>query len=237
MCVLIEFFSYLNVNSLMSRHQSAYRRHHSTEAALAFVFSELISALDDGNLTLMALLDLSAAFDCVDHDILLSWLNIAYGIENTVNRWMSSYLSGRTQSVRVDGASSRAKTMQYGVLHGSVLGPLLFLLYTVDLCWRLAVVSILSSGLDPTAADHHDRVYYGPRLMNEVEQAATESCKDKVSVARNTATTWLFQRQFIYPWQHHRQAYHHENNCTVGGHLILVTDDPENVGHGHNLQK
>ena len=83
--VCTKLVSYLNVNSLMPRHQSAYRRRHSTETALAFVFSELISALDDGNLALMALLDLSAAFDCVDHDILLSRLNITYGIGNTVS--------------------------------------------------------------------------------------------------------------------------------------------------------
>ena len=81
----------------------------------------------------MVLLDLSAAFDCVDHDILLSRLNITYGIGNMVHSWMSSYLSGRTQFVRVDGASSRAETMQYGVPQGSVLGPLLFLLYSADL--------------------------------------------------------------------------------------------------------
>ena len=97
--VCIQLVSYLNVNNLMPRHQSAYRRRHSTETALAFVLSELISALDDGNLALMALLDLSVAFDCVYHNILLSRLNITYGIGNTVHSWMSSYLSGRTQSV------------------------------------------------------------------------------------------------------------------------------------------
>ena len=93
---------------------------------MALALSELISALDDGNLALMALLDRSAAFECVDHDILLSRLNIKYRIGNTVDSWMSSYLPGRTQSVRVDGASSRAETMQYGVPQVSVLGPSCF---------------------------------------------------------------------------------------------------------------
>ena len=83
--VCTQLVSYLNVNSLMPRHQSAYRRRHSTETALALFFSELISALDDGNLALMVLLDLLAVFDCVDHDILLSRLNITYGIGNTVH--------------------------------------------------------------------------------------------------------------------------------------------------------
>ena len=67
----------------------------------------------------------------------------------------------------------------------------------------------LSSGSDPTAANHHDRVRYGHRLMDEVGQAATEPCKDKVSVARNAASTSLFQRQFIHPWQHRCQTYDH----------------------------
>ena len=109
--VCTQLVSYLNVNSLMPRHQSAYGRRHSTETALAFVFPELVSALDDVNLALMALLDLSAAFDCVDHNILLSRINITYGIGNRVHNWMSSYLSGRNQSVRVEGASSRAEIM------------------------------------------------------------------------------------------------------------------------------
>ena len=132
--VCTQLVSYIKVKSLMPRHQSAYRRRHSTETALAIVFSELISTLDDGNLALMALLDLSAVFDCVDQDILLSRLHITYGIGNTVHSWMSSCLSGRTQSVRVDGAPSRAATVQYGVPQGSVLGPLLFC-YTPPI-WR-----------------------------------------------------------------------------------------------------
>ena len=112
--VCTHFVSYLNVNSLMPRHQSAYRWHYSTETALAFVFSELISALDDGNLALMALLALSAASDCIDHDILLSRLNITYGIGNMVHSWISSYQSGRTQSVQVDDVIWSASRVRCG---------------------------------------------------------------------------------------------------------------------------
>ena len=62
---------------------------------------------------------------------------------------------------------------------------------------------MLSSGSNPTAADRHDRVNYGQRLMDEVEQAATESCKGRLSVACNTASTSLFQRQSFHPCQRH----------------------------------
>lgn len=110
--------------------QSAYRRFHSTETALLKVFSDMCDAIDNGNTCLLGLLDLSAAFDTVDHDILLSRLEITFGIKGIALQWFKSYLSERTQAVNINGNRSNFVNLRHGVPQGSVLGPLLFLLYS-----------------------------------------------------------------------------------------------------------
>ena len=82
---------------------------------------------------MLTLLDLSAAFDSVDHDMLLRRLRETYGLSGVVMNWFASYLSGRLQHVRVSESSSSPSVLLYGVPQGSVLGPILFLLYTADL--------------------------------------------------------------------------------------------------------
>ena len=91
--VCSQLAEYLDSNNLMQPNQSAYRRSHSTETTLTAVFSDNISELDRGNLVLLSMLDRSAAFDCVDHDILLNRLDTSYGIRSTSRQWLTSYLS------------------------------------------------------------------------------------------------------------------------------------------------
>ena len=94
---------------------------------------EILRALDHGNISVLTLLDLSAAFDTTDHNILLDRLEDLYGISGTALSWFKSYLTGRTQMVTIDNNYSKPSILCFGVLQGSVLGPVLFILHTKPL--------------------------------------------------------------------------------------------------------
>ena len=128
-----QLVDYLTSSGLLPALQSAYRAHHSTETAVTKVLSDILKAIDAGDLALLTLLDLSAAFDTVDHATLLQRLKVTYSLSGAVLRWFSSYLNGRKQYVRCGAARSESKLIKCGVPQGSVLGPILFLLYTADL--------------------------------------------------------------------------------------------------------
>ena len=98
--------TYLTDNGLLPDLQSAYRAHHSTETAVLKVVGDILLALDSGNLALLSLLDLSAAFDTVDHDTLLRRLQTSYGLDGVVIKWFASYLSGRTNEFPDSGVGS-----------------------------------------------------------------------------------------------------------------------------------
>jgi len=125
-----QLFAYLNTHSLLPECQSAYRPFHSTETALVKVVNDLLRSMDKGNVSVLTLLDLSSAFDTIDHEILLERLSSLYGISGDVLSWFHSYLSDRTQFVTINDTTSAASPLTFGVPQGSVLGPILFIMYT-----------------------------------------------------------------------------------------------------------
>ncbi len=110
-------------------YQSGFRPSHSTETALIRVTNDLVLSSDRGCISLLVLLDLSGAFDTIDHNILLNRLENSVGFSGSALAWFKSYLSDRHQFLAVNEEVSYRLQVQYGVPHGSVLGPLLFTLY------------------------------------------------------------------------------------------------------------
>ena len=124
---------FLNCNSLFPVFQSAYRQNHSTETALLKVMNDTLLNMNDQCDTLLILLDLSAAFDSVNHDTMLRRLEYSFGIQGKALSWFASYLSGRTQRIMINESLSKPFKLECGVPQRSCLGPPLFTLYTSKL--------------------------------------------------------------------------------------------------------
>ena len=125
--------AYIKEHELYNESQSAYRQFHSVETALLRVTNDLLYAVDNHGEAILVLLDLSAAFDTVDHDILLERLQSRYGVSGMAHKWFASYLENRKQSVIIDGEVSDPTGLDWGVPQGSVVGPEMFVLYSAPI--------------------------------------------------------------------------------------------------------
>lgn len=131
--ILTQLLQHLQQNDILDTFQSGFRAKHSTESALLKVYNDLLLFADAGECSMLMLLDLSAAFDTVDHQILLHRLNHLVGIEGSALDWFASYLSDRKFSVHLGPFISTPASLSCGVPQGSILGPILFSIYMLPL--------------------------------------------------------------------------------------------------------
>ena len=165
--VFNQMIEYIAANQLIHPNHHAYRSHHNTTTALVQLYDVWVESIQAGKLAGVCFLDMSAAFDIVDHTLLLKKLDL-YGFDHKMLGWTRSYLAGRSQAVCIDGCLSKLMSVEHGVPQGSILGPLLYTLFTNELPETVHD----HSDLNPVVQDESS----WPRYSMGCEKCGTVAC-------------------------------------------------------------
>ena len=160
--------AYFKKHKLFYKSQYGFRDEHSTELASMELIDRVMNSFEKKHTPLAIYMDLSKAFDTLDHKILLHKLDY-YGIKGSELNWFKSYLSDRKQYVQIEESSSTYKTITTGVPQGSVLGPLLFLIYMNDIEEASSALSSILFADDSTFINSINAVFQNPKIDNSLE--------------------------------------------------------------------
>ena len=222
---------HVTANNLSEDFQSAYKSLHSTETALLKVVNDLLIEADEQKVILVAFLDLSAAFDTVDHTILLDRLQTLFGISETALAWCRSYLTGRTQAVTIDGLMSQAKELDYSVPQGSGLGPDFYCKYTVPLGIIIRMFYILfHMYADDSQLYKSLRAHLTEEQVQSVE--SLQSCIEEISCWMNNNKLKLNEdkTEFLIVGTPKQRSKMIVDSINVGGVDIKASDCVRNLG-------
>ena len=178
-CVAPRLDNHMQENNLESHKQYAYKTGHSPELLLVNVVDKILNAFDKKLVTVLLLLDLSAAFDTVDQDKLLHMLYQDIGIGGTAYKWFVSFLKGRTQKIMINGAFSESVSLDFGVAQGSVLGPRLFNIYMRS--FYPHVQDMTTFDVDGFADDHQLCKHFVAVFQSDVLGGQINDCLRNVS--------------------------------------------------------
>lgn len=220
--------NYLMTNDLLGKLQSAYKRYHSTETALVRVFNDILCAIDRHQEVVLVLLDLSSAFDTIDHSVLLNRLRTRYGINDTALRWFESYLVGRTQSVIVKDMQSSNIPLRHGVPQGSVLGPILFSLFFAPI-----EDVITAHGLDCMLYADDIQLYVSFTSVNRnMELSKLEDCINDIMIwcTGNGLACNAGKTEVIHLSSRYERNFNQISGINIGGVTIPPTQTARDLG-------
>ena len=181
-CVASQLKNHVKENKLESPNAFGYKEGHSTELLLVKVVDGLLTAFDKKTATVLLLLDLSAAFDTVDQKKLLKILKYEIGLSGIVYQWFESFITGRTQRVKINNEYSEEVELLYGLAQGSVLGPPLFNIYVRSLYPRIQALRYAIEGF---ADDHQLFKSFLPIFQTEVLGYDIDKCLKEVAAWMN----------------------------------------------------
>ena len=221
---------HVSVNGLENVRQSAYKLGHSTESALLSIKNDVHLAFAKGEATAVVLLDQSAAFDTIDHDTLLDSLSSWFGVSGVVLDWFKSYLSDRVQCIQIGSILSDAKKLLYGVPQGSVLGPILFSLYTTPLS------KVIQNNLGINFQFYADDT----QLYVHLTHKNAASALDKLSRCLEDVKRWLSTNKLklnpdktefiVFGSKSQREKLNHSFPVNILGNFISPVDAVRNLG-------
>ena len=196
------------------------------------IVNDILSALDNNNISVLLFWgDLSAAFDTIDHQILLSRLNSVFGIQSTALQWFHSYLSDRYQSTSVNNSSSSPSQLMYGVPQGSVLGPILFVLCTTPLSDIIANQSV-----------NHQLFADDTQLQKSAPLSEVTNLTKELNACTDDIKTWMTENQLklndgktealLFPFSSSLKpsTVSLSDPITLGSHNIPFSDSARNLG-------
>lgn len=208
-----QMIKFLTQNNLFPECQSGFRKGYSTSSALSKVLDDTIMAADKGKTTALILLDYSKAFDTLDHQLLCAKLNY-YSVNDNVVSLVRCYLSNRSQYVLIDNVKSHPLAINNGVPQGSILGPLLFILYTMNLTQSVDDCSIHQYADDCQIyySFYKDEINMAQLKLNNVLAAVYEySCSHGLKINPSKTTAILFGPNLQYIKDNMQLSINQEN--------------------------
>ena len=225
----VRFYEHMTYNNLHCIYEHGYKKYHSTETLLLPLVNDILLSLDNNMAVILLLIDLSAAFDTVDIDLLLHILEFEIGIGGTALNWFTSFLKGRVQRVVIEKTLSDATAVQFGVPQGSVLGPVLFNIYIRSL---FLIIQENGFGTSGYADDNNAHQNFAMHFQFDVINVQLPSLMSKIKEWMNAHFLKLNpdKTEIICFLPNNTNKNHIINGTFFDGNCIRFSETVKNLG-------